>query len=50
MHARYRDRFFAGFALIEGNHATPVHTNGDMISFLTGDDTPAAVDATFDIA
>jgi hypothetical protein len=50
MHARYRNGSLTRFPLIKGDHPTTVDTNGDMISFLTGDDTTAAVDAPINIA
>jgi hypothetical protein len=50
MHARYRNGSLTRFSLIKGNHPTTVDANGDMISFLTGGDTTAAIDAPINIA
>jgi hypothetical protein len=50
MHARYRNGSLTRFTLIKGKHPTTVDTIGDMISFLTGDDATAAVNAPINIA
>jgi hypothetical protein len=50
MHARNRDGFLAGFTLIKGNHPTAVDPDGDMMPFLAGNDTAAAVNTAFHIA
>jgi hypothetical protein len=50
MHAGNRDRFLGRLALIKGYHPTAIHTNRDMVSLFTGDDTTATIDATVNIA
>lgn len=50
MHARNRNRFLAGFTLIKRNPPTTFHPDGDMMPFLAGDDTAAAVNTAFHIA
>jgi hypothetical protein len=50
MHAGYRDRFLSRLALFKGNNPAAVHTNRDMVSLFTGDDTTATIDATVNIA
>ncbi len=50
MHAGNGNRPLSRLALIQGHHTSAIDTHGDMIPFFTGDDTPAAIDATINIA
>jgi hypothetical protein len=50
MHARNRNGFLTGFALIKRNHPTAVYPDGDMMPFFAGNDTAAAVNTALHIA